>query len=51
MTPFRYDGCNNQVEHSGLNVFDYSATAFTLDRYVYDPVKNLRVDDFLWDLK
>ena len=51
MTPFRYDGCNNQVEHSGLNVFDYSPTAFTLDIYVYDPVRNLRVDVFLWDLR
>lgn len=51
MTPFRYDGCNNQVEHSGLNVFDYSATAFTLDEYVYHPVRTLGVDDFLWDLK
>ena len=51
MTPFRYDGCNNQVEHSGLNVFDYSATAFTLDEYVYYPVWHLRVADFLWGLK
>lgn len=51
MTPFRYDGCNGQVALTGLNVFGYSATDFTLDRYVYDPVRNLRVDDFLWDLK
>lgn len=51
MTPFRYDGCNNQSGTSGLNVFDYSPTAFTLDRYVYHPVRGLRVDYFLWDLK
>lgn len=51
MTPFRYDGSNSQPELPGLNVFDYSPTAFTLDRYVYGPVRTLRVDDFLWDLK
>lgn len=51
MTPFRYDGRNNQVEHSGLNVFDYSATAYTLDKCVYYPVWRLKVADFLWDLK
>ena len=51
MTPFRYDGCNNQSCTTGLNVFDYSSTAFTLDDGVYHPVRTLRVDDFLWDLK
>ena len=51
MTPFRYDGCNNQSATTGLNVFDYSLTALTLDRYVYYPVRTLRVDYFLWVLK
>ena len=51
MTPFRYDGCNNQVEHPGLNVFNYSRADFAVDSGVYDPVRYLRVDGFLWDLK
>ena len=52
MTPLRYDGSNFQPEQPGLNVFDSSSsTAFTLDDGVYHPVRNLRVDEFLWDLK
>lgn len=51
MTPFRYDGRNNQVEHSGLNVFNYSRADFAVDDGVYHPVRTLRVDDFLWSLK
>ena len=51
MTPLRYDGSNSQPELPGLNVFNYSRADFAVDDGVYHPVRDLRVDDFLWDLK
>lgn len=38
MTPFRYDGSNNQPELSGLNLFNYSRADSDVDSGVYYPV-------------